>query len=101
MDDRLLMMDEPLQEAVRKVVQDAFRRGYLAGFGDSSEGWNGEFGAEYPLELNDPLRKAIELRTLEYECERCAAEHESLLEILQENDRLIRELTVSEQTRAG
>ena len=40
MDDRLLMMDEPLQEVFCKAVQDAFRRGYLAGFGDSSEGWN-------------------------------------------------------------
>jgi len=40
MDDRLLMMDEPLQEVFCNAVQDAFRRGYLAGFGDSSDGWN-------------------------------------------------------------
>ena len=93
MDDRLLMMDEPLQEALTKALQDAFRRGYLAGFGDSREGWNGEWGAEYPLESNGSLRQAIELRTLEYENERYAAENERMLEMVKENADLIRELT--------
>ena len=93
MDDRLLMLDEQLQEAFSKAVQDAFRRGYLAGFGDSSEGWNGEFGAECPLESNESVRQAMELRLLKYEYEMEAAKHARLLEIVEENDAVLRELT--------
>ena len=97
MDDRLLMMDKPLQEAFCKAVQVAFRRGYLAGFGDSSEGWNGEFGAECPLEPNESVRQAMELRVPEYEYEMIAAKHARLLEIVEENDAILRELAGKQQ----
>ena len=93
MDDRLLMMDEPLQEAFHNAVKDAFRRGYLAGFGDSSEGWNGEFGADYQPETNRSVLQAMELHLLKYEYEMEAAKHARLLEIVEENDAAIRELT--------
>ena len=93
MDDRLLMLDEQLQEAFSKAVQDAFRRGYLAGFGDSSEGWNGEPCADYPPETNRSVRQAMELRLLKYEYEMIAAKHARLLEMVQENDAVLRELT--------
>ena len=93
MDDRLLMLDEQLQEAFSKAVQDAFRRGYVAGFGDARAGCNCEFGAEYPLESNESVRQAMELRVLEYEYEMIAAKHARLLEIVQENDAVLRELT--------
>ena len=93
MDDRLLMMDESLQEAFCKAVQDAFRRGYLAGVGDSSDGWSGEPCADYPPETNRSVRQAMELRLLEYEYEMEAAKHARLLEIVEENDAVLRELT--------
>lgn len=93
MDDRLLMMDESLQEAFCKAVQDAFRRGYLAGVGDSSDGWSGEPCADYPPETNRSVRQAMELRLLEYEYEMSAAKHARLLAIVQENDAVLRELT--------
>ena len=93
MDDRLLMMDEPLQEAFHNAVKDAYRRGYLAGVGDSSDGWSGEIGAECPLESNESVRQAMELRLLEYEYEMEAAKHARLLEIVEENDAVLRELT--------
>lgn len=97
MDDRLLMMDKPLQEAFHNAVQDAFRRGYLAGFGDSSDGWSGEPCADYPPETNRSVRQAMELRLLEYEYEMSAAKHARLLEMVQENDAAIRELTGKQQ----
>ena len=93
MDDRLLMMDESLKEAFHNAVQDAFRRGYLAGVGDSSDGWNGEFGAECPPETNRYVLQAMELRLLKYEYEMSAAKHARLLEIVEENDAILRELT--------
>lgn len=88
MDDRLWMMDEQLQEAFCKAVQDAFRRGYLAGVGDSSDGWSGEPCADYPPETNRSVRQAMELRLLKYEYEMEAAKHARLLEIVEENDAL-------------
>ena len=97
MDDRLLMMDKPLQEAFHNAVQDAFRRGYLAGFGDSSEGWNGEFGAECPLESNRSVLQAMELHLLKYEYEMSAAKHARLLAIVQENDAVLSELAGKQQ----
>lgn len=93
MDDRLWMMDEQLQEAFCKAVQDAFRRGYLAGVGDSSDGWSGEPCADYPPETNRSVRQAMELRVLEYEYEMEAAKHARLLEIVEETDAVLRELT--------
>jgi hypothetical protein len=93
MEDRLLMMDKPLQEAFHNAVQDAFRRGYLAGVGDSSDGWSGEPCADYPPETNRYVRQAMELHLLEYEYEMEAAKHAALLEIVQENDAALRELT--------
>ena len=93
MDDRLWMMDEQLQEAFHNAVQDAFRRGYLAGVGDSSDGWSGEPCADYPPETNRSVRQAMELRLLEYEYEMEAAKHARLLEIVEENDAVLRELT--------
>lgn len=86
-------MDEQLQEAFCKAVQDAFRRGYLAGVGDSSDGWSGEPCADYPPETNRSVRQAMELRLLEYEYEMSAAKHARLLAIVQENDAVLRELT--------
>ena len=97
MDDRLLMMDESLQEALHNAVQDAFRRGYLAGFGDSSDGWSGEPCAECPLESNESVRQAMELRLLQYEYEMEAAKHARLLEIVEENDAVLRELAGKQQ----
>ena len=93
MDDRLLMLDEQLQEAFSKAVQDAFRRGYLAGVGDSSDGWSGEPCADYPPETNRYVLQAMELHLLKYEYEMEAAKHARLLEMVQENDAAIRELT--------
>ena len=93
MDDRLLMMDGPLQEAFHNAVKDAFRRGYLAGVGDSSDGWSGEPCADYPPETNRYVLQAMELHLLKYEYEMSAAKHARLLEIVQENDAVLRELT--------
>ena len=97
MDDRLLMLDEQLQEAFSKAVLDAFRRGYLAGVGDSSDGWSGEPCADYPPETNRSVRQAMELRLLEYEYEMEAAKHARLLEIVEENDAVLRELAGKQQ----
>ena len=94
MDDRLLMMDEPLQET---AVLDAFRRGYVAGFGDARAGCNCEFGAEGTLESHEYANQAMELRTLEYEYEMIAAKNARLLEIVQENDAVLRELAGKQQ----
>lgn len=52
-----------MDEALKK----AFRLGYLKGFEDSQEGWNGENGAEYPLESNKYVRDAMEKRLAEFE----------------------------------
>ena len=93
MDDRLLMMDEPLQKAFHNAVKDAFRRGYLAGVGDASDGWSGEPCADYPPETNRSVLQAIELHLLKYEYEMSAAKHARLLEIVEENDAVLRELT--------
>lgn len=90
-------MDEQLQEAFCKAVQDAFRRGYLAGVGDSSDGWSGEPCADYPPETNRSVRQAMELHLLKYEYEMTAAEHARLLAIVQENDAVLRELTGKRQ----
>lgn len=99
MDDRLLMMDKPLQEAFHNAVQDAFRRGYLAGVGDSSDGWSGEPCADYPPETNESVRQAMELRLLKYEYEMEAAKHARLLEIVEENDALI--ITIQRLLQGG
>ena len=97
MDDRLLMMDKPLQEAFHNAVQDAFRRGYLAGVGDSSDGWSGEPCADYPPKTNRSVRQTMELHLLEYEYEMEAAKHARLLAIVQENDAVLSELAGKQQ----
>ena len=86
-------MDEPLQKAFCKAVQDAFRRGYLAGVGDSSDGWSGEPCADYPPETHRSVRQAMELHLLKYEYEMEAAKHARLLEMVRENITVLRELT--------
>ena len=97
MDDRLLMMDEPLHDECSKAVLDAFRRGYAAGFGDARASCNCESGAECPLWSDDCMRQAMELRALEYEYELIAAQHARLLEIVRENDAALSELTGKQQ----
>lgn len=52
---------------MEEALKEAFRRGYLAGFGDAQEGWNGECGAEYPLESNKSVREAMEKRLAEFD----------------------------------
>lgn len=50
-----------------EALKEAFRRGYLAGFQDAQEGWNGECGAEYPLESNKSVCEALEKRVAEFD----------------------------------
>lgn len=52
---------------MEEALKEAFRLGYLKGFEDSMEGWNGEYGAKYPLELNKDVCEAMEKRVAEFE----------------------------------
>lgn len=55
-----------------EALKEAFRRGYMAGFADSSEGWNGECGPTFPLESDADVCAEMEKRLAEFEAQRLA-----------------------------
>ena len=50
-----------------EALKEAFRRGYLAGFADSSEGWNGESGPQEPFGEHELVTEEMEKRLAEFE----------------------------------
>lgn len=52
-----MRISNTLAEELTKELMGAFREGYLAGFGATGEGWNGEYPFNYCFENQERFEK--------------------------------------------